>query len=209
MKESKIKKLKWSLEEIEQFIFTAGSDDVPTFGGSYEGGIHCQQIADELAPCIFSILESGLEIKSYLEIGVAAGGTTFVFDHFFHPEKIVLIDDNKHHKAGLRAEVLKDINYKEIIGRSDSEDVVKAVDTMFDVIVIDGDHSYPGVKLDVIHYLPFLLTGGFLVLHDSALPEWGVMRVVKELKTNEGMEFVGEYISQNHKPCGVALFRKR
>lgn len=200
-----------NLKEIEFIINEAGSDDLATFGGIYEGGIHCQQIPDELAPCILTILKSGEPIKSYLEIGVAAGGTTFLINHFFHPDKIVLVDDNKHHKAGLRAGILKGINYQVIIGRSDSEETIRAVNDFapFDIILIDGDHLYPGVKLDTIIYLPFLQPGGFLILHDSALPEWGVMRVVRELKADKSMEFIGEYISQKHpKPCGLALFRK-
>jgi hypothetical protein len=47
------------------------------------------------------------------------------------------------------------------------------------------------------------------MLHDSAIPAWGVQRVVKELKETNGVEFVEEYISKSHPaPCGVALFRK-
>ncbi len=72
----------YSLDLIEQFILDAGSDNLGVFGGIYEGGIHCQQIPDEIAPCILTILESGESIKSYLEIGVAAGGSTFLFNHF-------------------------------------------------------------------------------------------------------------------------------
>jgi len=204
---------KMSLKQIEEFIITAGSDDLPTFGGAFQGGIHCQQVPDEIAQCIKAIIDSGFRIQCYLEIGVAAGGTTFLIDYFFHPQRIVLIDDNKHHKARLRAEILKGIEYKEIIGRSDAEDVVKAADDHFypyDLILIDGDHLYPGVKLDTILYLPMLRAGGFLILHDSALPEWGVRRVVRELKSDPSMEFVAEFTSTKHpRPLGVALFRKK
>ncbi len=202
---------KISLKEIEFIIHEAGSDDLPTFGGSYEGGIHCQQIPDELAPCIMAIMESGETIKSYLEIGVAAGGTIYLLNHFFHLERIVLIDDNKHHKAGLRAGILKGIAYQEIIGRSDNEETILTADDLapFDIILIDGDHLYPGIKLDTIIYMPLLRHGGFLILHDSALPEWGVMRVIKELKADKDMKFIGEYVSKKHpKPCGVALFQR-
>ena len=200
-----------NIEEIEQFILKTGSDDLPTFGGDYEGGIHIQQISDEIAPCIHAILESKKKIISYLEIGVAAGGTTFLFNYFFHPDRIVLIDDNKHPKMGLRANILKDIKYTEIIGNSQDEESVARVSKLvpFDIIFIDGDHSYTGVKLDTILYLPYLSPGGFLILHDSVLPEWGIMRVVRELKLNMELEFIGEYVSQKPlRPCGVTLFRK-
>ncbi len=202
----------YSLDLIEQFILDAGSDNLGVFGGIYEGGIHCQQIPDEIAPCILTILESGESIKSYLEIGVAAGGSTFLFNHFFHPEKIVLIDNNKHPKAGLRAEVLKGIDYQEIIGCSDAEESIKAIsnlNTMFDVILIDGEHHYQGVKLDTVLYLPFLRKGGFLILHDSVWPLGGIMRVVRELKIDPEMEFIDEFVTKKHSfKCGIALFRR-
>ncbi len=197
------------LEKIEQFIIDAGSDDLPTFGGKFEGGIHCQQIPDELAPCILAILESGKEIKSYLEIGVAAGGTTFLITHFFKPEKIVLIDDNHHHKAHLRLDILKDVKREEIIGNSREQSVMEKLSGSFDLIIIDGDHLYEGVKADVTNYLPWLSDDGFLMLHDSALTQWGVPRVVNELKTDDNMNFIGEYVTAKHPtPCGIALFRK-
>jgi len=199
--------MKFTLEKIEQFVVDAGSDDLGTFGGKFEGGIHIQQIPDEIAPCILKILESG-GAKSYLEIGVAAGGTTYLFNHFFHPE-ITIIDDNKHHKAKFRKTVLKGVERKELIGRSDDENILKtASESTYDIILIDGDHLYPGVKLDTIFYKPLLNPGGFLIYHDSLMKEWGVQRIVKELKTDESMEFISEYTSKKHSPLGVALFRR-
>jgi cephalosporin hydroxylase len=203
---------KISLKKIEDFILAAGSDDLATFGGSFEGGIHCQQIPDEIAPCIHKILESGVKVRNYIEIGVAAGGTAFLFDHFFNPDLLVLVDDNRHHKAGLRPDILKDVPTHEIVGRSDDEVSVAAAAALapYDVVVIDGDHLYPGVKIDTLLYLPMLRTGGFLVLHDSAMAEWGVARVVRELRTDPDMEMVAEWWSQTQpKPLGVALFRRK
>ena len=200
-----------TLKNIEKYVNELGSDDLPTFGGTYEGGTHIQQIPDEIAPCILAMLESGQKINSYLEIGVAAGGMAVLFEHYFHPLSIVLIDDNKHHKAALREDVMKGITYQEIIGRSDDEQsltTLSNMDTLFDAIMIDGDHLYPAVKTDTLLYAPFLRPGGFLLLHDSAIPEWGVQRVVRELKEDRGLSFINEYVSQTHKPCGVALFRK-
>ena len=202
---------KMSLKKIEEFIIAAGSDDLATFGGSFEGGIHCQQIPDELAPCIHKIMEIGSTVFSYLEIGVAAGGTTFIFDHFFEPYKMVLVDDNKHHKAGLRPDILLHVPAIEIIGRSSDQATVAAAkaQALYDIIVIDGDHTYAAVKTDTLLYMPMLSPGGFLILHDSVMQEWGVARVVFELKYDLGMEFVAEYVSAKHpRPLGVALFRR-
>jgi len=63
----------------------------------------------------------------------------------------------------------------------------------FDMVFIDGDHSYEGARYDIEHSLPLLRPGGILVLHDydreSRLgPEYaegelalGVTRAVDEL----------------------------
>lgn len=197
-----------TFDQIEQFILDAGSDSLAVFGGAYEGGVHIQQVPDELAPCILAILNSGEEVKSFLEIGAASGGTTYVLNHFFSPEKIVLIDDNGHPKHILRPDILKDVARQEIIGNSRHQTIIEQVNGPFDLIVVDGDHSYEGVKADVDNYLPLLRKGGFLILHDSILPDWGVPRMVKELKEGTTVLLVEEYVSESAPKCGVALFRK-
>lgn len=201
-----------TLEEIERFVHEAGSDHVPTFGGTFEGGIQLQQIADEIAPCLLRILESGEKIDAYLEIGAAAGGTTALFYHYFKPVSVVLIDDNGHPKHHVRPYILDGIEHTEIIGHSQALGTVAVLESLgiaFDIVLIDGDHSYPGVSKDVALYRRFLRPGGFLILHDTAMPEWGPMQVVKDLMDDGGMEFVAEYkTASGLRPLGVALFRK-
>ena len=204
-------------ELIEHYVRTAGCDHVGTFGGDHEGGIQHQQVPDEIAPCIAAIMESGHEIKNYLEIGVAAGGTTVIMNRFLNPGKIVLIDDNKHPKHHIRHynfdnNGVPESKRVEIIGHSQSPGAVAMAyeeGPEYDLIFIDGDHTYSGCRGDVDRYLSMLADGGFLVLHDTALPEWGVMAVCSELKKDKRLEFVGEYLSKKHaKPLGVGLFRK-
>jgi predicted O-methyltransferase YrrM len=200
-----------ALDEIKQFILDAGSDHLPTFGGRFEGGIHSQQCPDEITPCLAEMLKYGDEIKNYLEIGSAAGGSCFIFHHFFPLDKIVLIDDNKHWKHALRADTLKGIERQELVGRSDDEAVVDAVtkmDTLFDLIVIDSDHDYRNVRLEVALYLPFLRPGGFLFLHDTVYSPQGDGRVMRELAASKEMEFIAEYVSPEGPRCGIGLLRK-
>jgi len=205
-------KKKWTLESIEKFILESGSDDLPTFNGEYEGGCHCQQIYDEMSPFILSLLESGEEIKNYLEVGVAAGGTTFILDHFFNFKKAVLVDDNKHHKAQLRRGILKDVKTVEMIGRSTEKRILEAAETIgpYDLIVIDGDHSLDAVEKDAVHYLPMVRKNGFIAFHDSIIEEWGVHIVVQQLMSEPIVEFVGEYVTKTKtRACGMALFQKK
>jgi cephalosporin hydroxylase len=198
-------------EEIKEFILNAGSDNISVFSGKFEGGVHCQQVPDEFAQAIAAILQTGKQIGNYLEIGVAAGGTTYHIAYYFTPENVVLVDDNMHPKAPLRPEILAGTKRREIIGKSGSNRVkeeVAALGLKFDLIIIDGDHTYEGVKADVENYLPYLADDGIVMFHDSALPDWGVMAVVAELKGSNDLEFIGEYKSTIRAPLGIALFRK-
>jgi len=197
-----------SLQEIEKFITSCGSDDLPTFGGSFVGGIYLQQVPSELALCIKSILDSGQDIQSYLEIGVAAGGTVFIINHFFHPSKIILIDDNQHPKVKFRASILKDIATTQIIGNSHDPKIFNDKTSTFDLIFLDGDNSYEGTMADITNYSPKLNPGGFLAIHDTGFKSWGVSQAVRELIDNKKLAFIGEWIAKEGPFCGIALFRK-
>jgi|GEM_PF-395617 len=57
-----------------------------------------------------------------------------------------------------------------------------------DYLFIDGDHSYKGVKIDVMSWFPKLKKGGIIIFHDIGWAK-GVQKVVEELKnqvTKEG-----------------------
>lgn len=208
------------VEMIEQYILDAGSDSIAVFGGKYEGGIHLQQVSDELAPCIKDLLDVNVKIDRYLEIGSAAGGMVFIINHFLMPgnfgdesiaSRIVLIDDNQHPKAPLRPVVLAGINHKEIIGNSRDEEIITRAREMgpYDLMMIDADHSYTGVAIDIDNYLSMLNSGGFFILHDAVIGDpWGVPQMVSELMTDKRVEFFGGYTSKKHTPCGIVVFRK-
>lgn len=204
-------KKKWDLEDIEQFILKSGSDDLPTFGGSFEGGCHCQQIYDEFSPMILELINSGENLENYLEVGVAAGGTTKILNHFFKFKTSVLIDDNKHPKAQLRSQVLKDVNVKELIGNSFEMRIIVAAENLgpYDLIFIDGNHKLKFVELDAANYFPMLRKGGFIAFHDSVMEEWGVCKIVSDLRNDPSVNFIGEYVTKtNTRACGLALFQK-
>jgi predicted O-methyltransferase YrrM len=48
----------------------------------------------------------------------------------------------------------------------------------FDLLFIDGDHSYEGCSADLKTWLPFLRLGGWVAFHDSS--EAGVVRAIDE-----------------------------
>jgi len=71
-------------------------------------------------------------------------------------------------------------------------------DRLADVVFLDGDHTYEGVKLDVMMYAPLIREGGMLVLQDIRdhhRPDVGVNRVWGELKERYETE---EYIADDN-----------
>ena len=201
-----------NLTDIEQFIFDSGSDDLPTFGGSFEGGIQSQQVPDELSRCIKAIIDSGEKLDSYLEIGATAGGSAFIMHYFFNCRTIVLIDNNQHPKAHIRPYVLRDIPHDEIIGNShdlSTVNILRSWGVTFDVILIDGDHFYEGVKADINNYCEFLRDGGFLIFHDSRIgAPYGTYKVAQGLLEDYRWELVDEYVSTKYPVCGIMLMKK-
>ncbi len=203
---------------IEFFVHSLGSDKLSSLGGTYEGGKRLQQIPDEIAPCIADLvgLNCLRQLKNFLEIGSAAGGTAFLFNHYFQFENIVLIDDNiylkKIKQPELRHENLKGMKYIEIIGNSRAVDTLekfRALKMTFDFMIIDGDHRPTHIDRDVILYTPFLNPKGYLMLHDTVEAR-GVKAVFNRLKEDEKYIFINEYVSKTQKrPCGIGIFQRR
>jgi len=200
-----------TIDQIESYILELGQENIEGFGGTKVGGIRLQQIPNELSRCLAELLKCKSEIRNYLEIGSAAGGSCFVINHFFPLEKIVLIDNNGLNMQSTRNEVLQGIFHQELIGRSDSEVVYGSVARMgiqFDLILLDGDHSYQNVRLESALYLPYLRPGGFLFIHDTIAAPNDCGRVMRELTAYGGMELVAEYVSENGPKLGIGLLRK-
>lgn len=65
-------------------------------------------------------------------------------------------------------------------------------DGTIDFIMIDGDHSYEGVKKDLINFLPKMRSGGLVTGDDAYVPE--IMKAVNEVAghlspVNNGIHF--------------------
>ena len=70
-----------------------------------------------------------------------------------------------------------------ILGNSDSDDIFKKtleISPEFDLMFIDGDHSYEGCLRDFKIYSPLLKVGGFLLFDDQDYPE--IHQVMNEIK---------------------------
>jgi cephalosporin hydroxylase len=68
-----------------------------------------------------------------------------------------------------------------------------AKDLAINLLVIDGDHSYEGVKYDFDTYFPLLQPGGYVVFDDYNAKEWpGVQQFIdKDLQAAPDFEYLG------------------
>jgi len=66
-----------------------------------------------------------------------------------------------------------------------SEEAIKKYDKEIDLLFIDGDHTYEGVKKDCELRLPKLKVGGCVLFHDYEGTAWpGVKKAVDEFTNN-------------------------
>lgn len=113
----------------------------------------------------------GLNAKNVLEIGTNDGTSTLAFlkaayETGGHVTSIDIIDEP--HARGIVEALDLGARWTFIIG--DSHEVLprlRAEGRTFDVILIDGDHSYEGAKKDIQDCAAMLATGGLLLFHDS------------------------------------------
>jgi len=187
-------------EEILQYIKERGCT-IPHHLSEYRMQGHPEEFAD------FILTLKGGIYPNYLEIGVAAAGTTRMFNDFFDFDNIVLIDNNdQESEYPYRRKNLMGIAHIEIIGDSNSlgiESVVHNLGYAYDLIYIDGDHSYDGVKADFNNYFDYLTVGGMIGFHDTVIFP-GVKKFMDELKQDPRLSLIGEWY---HK-MGMALFQK-
>lgn len=63
----------------------------------------------------------------------------------------------------------------------------------YDVLVIDGDHSFKGVKFDFENYAPMVRPGGYIVFDDYDVNDWPDIKVYvdTEISPRDDLDFIG------------------
>ena len=147
-----------------------------------------------------------VKAKTILEIGTANGGTLFLLTRFSDKHSLVITMDlpeslffrgfdfkirrfyksfaSNHQKVEL------------INGDSHELSTLKKLkkvlkDRELDILFIDGDHSYEGVKKDFEMYSPLVRKGGLIVFHD-------IVVVPPEIEKNNGVNKFWNEIKRNH-----------
>lgn len=163
------------------------------FTQRYMGTGSCQNVAE-----ISHALDFIAQVKPTVlcEIGTFDSGTSLLFAKFLPTLRAMLCMDlfvkNKQFLRLLSPPSL-DVTFLE--GSSHSSRMAKSVEhTMagrkIDVLFIDGDHRYEGVRQDFVTYRPFVRPGGIVLFHDIVQEKpgskaWagGVPQFWSEIKT--------------------------
>jgi len=167
------------------------------------------QNTNEILP-LLELVESE-NARAVVEIGSAQGGTLFMLARAAAADAIVVSIDLPWGEWGSGYPVSRTPLYRSFARRqqrvelrADSHDP-RTLERLrrvlrgrpIDVLFIDGDHTYEGVKRDFVMYTPLVRSGGIVALHDiahKADPRVGVHRVWAEIKqgASEAQEFVAE-----------------
>ena len=148
----------------------------------------------------------------YLEIGVFGGGTTkYIRDcvdiactgiDLFEDFKIS--SNNTHVSGNYAIEDVQNFLGPDVeLLKGDSKVILQSLKDKYDLIFIDGNHTYDGAKSDFENCLPLLAEGGFIAFHNcSAIyePDYGLYckkdggpwLVCLEIKLSSRMKLVGE-----------------
>lgn len=162
--------------------------------------------------------------RRLLEIGTARGGTLFLLCQAAAPDATIISLDLPYGRNGGGFPRWKEPTYhafarpgqRLILQRGDSHDPASraAVQSALggeglDFILIDGDHSYAGVRADYESYAPLLAPGGMIALHDVLVnrndPSIDVHRFWVEIAPRHDSEEIVENPDQGK--LGIGLLR--
>lgn len=128
----------------------------------------------------FSDLDSN-NIKSVLEIGTS-NGYSFGFFRFCFPKAKVISIDIKQSPTASKISRLFDDNFALIKGTSED---VKDTGILFDLVFIDGDHSFEWCKRDWENVQNNLADPSTIVFDDLDWGDHGVERFLNSLKEDK------------------------
>lgn len=142
------------------------------FALGHAGGYLMQQDPHELAELVLAL--RGLPIRSYLQVGSAAGGAERFLCERLGIKELAIVDNGDHPQFATWRYINKPallnlgVNVTEHIGDSHAPEAEEFLATQgkFDLIGIDGDHTPAGVRLDWALIMPCLRPGTLVWLHD-------------------------------------------
>jgi predicted O-methyltransferase YrrM len=92
--------------------------------------------------------------------------------------------------------------WKLIIGDSHKQETFNQIkDEKFDILLIDGDHSFLGIKQDYEMYEPLVKDGGYILFHDTHNPNETCVKYFQEIEAKSKLEL-------NYGFAGLGIIQK-
>ncbi len=174
--------------------------------------------------------------KVFVEVGVAFGQFTDLILEICQPSLFIAIDlfrlheletmwgrptaewlDGKDHLSFYRDKYrdLIEAGRMQVLAGDSAEMLASLPDGSIDILYLDADHTYEGVKRDLAALAPKLHEDGILIANDYTMVEvglsgepYGVIQAVNEFMIAENWEMI-YFALQNYMYCDVALRRAR
>ena len=140
------------------------------------------QLENEIVPFLDFVKKR--QPKVVCEIGTAEGGTNFLLSNTIKSvQHIIGMDLYVHNRAKLKYFSKPKLRQSFFDGNSHSNNISEQVKSvlkgeLIDLLFIDGDHTYNGVKQDFECYRPYIAQGGLVAFHD----------IIPDFKTSKGTE---------------------
>jgi cephalosporin hydroxylase len=196
-------------------------------GFNYAGiTVESWQIPGEIT-ALLRILQ-GEPPRTVLEIGTAQGGTLFLLTRVAAPDALVVSVDLRRGRFGggypaWRAPLYRSFaranqRVELVVGDSHDPQIGQRIRRLLggravDLLFVDGDHSYEGIRHDFADYTPLVRPGGVVALHDIVPggpgkhgDPGGVPKFWQELKAVcvDATELVEDW---EWGSCGIGLIR--
>ncbi|MHA1329556.1 MAG: class I SAM-dependent methyltransferase [Candidatus Hodarchaeales archaeon] len=98
-----------------------------------------------------------------------------------------------------------------VVGNSHSKEVFEKVKQFgqYELLLIDGDHSYKGVKKDFEMYVPLVKDRGLILMHDTVNIREGVRDFWKEIRYPKvNLEYGSTIYGKGHLIPGMGIIQK-
>lgn len=210
----KFKKAVSKCKTLKEFIYLTYNFQFIVYNKKFfRFGVFPLQVKGELDEFFKFIIKT--RPKIIFECGTAHGGNLFLFSRLSTKDSLIISVDLPMGQFGGGYPSWKIPFYKSfasyhqkiVLIRDDSHKILthdrvkKALmNQKIDVVFIDGDHTYSGVKKDYNMYKKFVKPGGFMVFHDivpHANKRVGVPQFWREIRQKyEYKEFVEDWNQQ-------------
>jgi hypothetical protein len=210
--------IKMNDERLFKFLDEeVGVSQTDYFCAKFAGNLQVQQIPVEYLG-LLNFFKSN-NISTYLELGVANGGSFFINSIFsqkttnlIHCVDCLAYKDAPHvqqtfDKINNKVSKLKEFFPEKTINffNMTTDEFFDQNSQTYDCIFIDADHSYEGVMKDYVNSLKFVNKNGWLIFHDINNDDTGVCKAWNEVKNNHKIESI--FSHEFSKGCGIGILR--